>query len=136
MAFIIDDERAWQNIISRWLKEIGFEIKIAGDIKSAHSLLSNIESNEPQLILLDISLDRLDGSNVDGLSLIEKSRKISDNVKIIILTGFKNRSTQYQNDVDLIIEKVSEGQALTKAFFFEKIKELSISPYLNEPKKQ
>jgi CheY-like chemotaxis protein len=126
LAFIIDDERAWRNIISRWLKEENFEVQTADSINTAKELFHNLKI-KPHLVLLDISLNRQDGANVDGLSLISEARNLGHDVKIILLTGYAGKSNQYQDDVDLLIEKVSDTKALTKTDFLEKLKELNIS---------
>ncbi|MCI5137937.1 MAG: response regulator [Candidatus Electrothrix sp. AR1] len=126
VAFIIDDERAWRNILSRWLKEQGFEVQVADTLQSAQKLLGEPQE-KPQLVSLDISLDPLDSSNVDGLSLIDKVHELGGDIKVIVVTGYKDHATLYQKDVDLIIEKVKDGQALTKKIFFIQLEQLKLT---------
>ncbi|MDD2749702.1 MAG: GAF domain-containing protein [Acidithiobacillus sp.] len=125
LAFVIEDERAWRNIISRWLKEYGFDVEMADTVDSAQALFSNSKV-KPQLVLLDIALDKLDGANVDGLSLISKAKEFGETVKVVMLTGYKVKASRYINECSGILEKVKDGNALTKGEFFDYLRGLNL----------
>jgi len=127
LAFVIEDESSWRNIISRWLQEMGFELKTADNLRSAEKLFRDAQT-EPQLVLLDIALHPSDSKAVEGLSLIEKAKTLSDGVKVVLLTGYKENATLYKNDADLLLEKMKDGDFLTKKHFIKHITELLSIP--------
>ena len=131
LAFIIEDELSWRNIISRWLKEEGFELETADTLQSALKLFKNSKV-KPQLVVLDISLNPLDSREVAGLSLINKAKKLSDDVKIVVLTGYKENALLYKEDIDLLVEKVKDGKFLTKNSFINQLKKINISSCLEQ----
>ncbi|MFK5893631.1 MAG: GAF domain-containing protein, partial [Pseudomonadota bacterium] len=76
LAIIIEDAPPWVDIISRWLTEENFQIKTASNLKDAIDLFDNL-SAVPKVVFLDISLDLYDSNDLDGISLIDKIKKIN-----------------------------------------------------------
>lgn len=77
------------------LKDISY-ITIAGTAKNGKEALVFLENNEPDVILLDISLP-----DTDGLQLCEKIRSRNKNSKIIGLTS--------ANDASIITQMLHRG---------------------------
>lgn len=75
---VVEDEPAFAELISFWLERHGWHTEIAPD--GAHALRS-VEERLPDLIVLDLSLPR-----VDGWTVIERVREQSL-VPIIVVTA-------------------------------------------------
>lgn len=93
--FIIDDHPLVAGGIYMMLKDISY-ITIAGTAKDGKEALVFLENNEPDVILLDISLP-----DTDGLQLCEKIRSRNKNSKIIGLTS--------ANDASIITQMLHRG---------------------------
>lgn len=125
IAYILDDERSWRNIISRWLKELSFEIKASSNKEEMLEFLQD-KRIKPSHIFLDISLDATDGANLDGLGLISEVTKTNPSAKIILVTGYSAFADAYEGKYNLLIEKISgDGVILSKEKFIEQISLLS-----------
>ncbi|HRJ53212.1 MAG TPA: GAF domain-containing protein [Candidatus Thiothrix moscowensis] len=121
IAYILDDERSWRNIISRWLKELSFEVKTSSNKEEMLAFLQD-KRIKPSHVFLDISLDATDGANLDGLGLISEVTKTNPSAKIILVTGYSAFADAYDGKYNLLIEKISgDGVILSKEKFFEKI---------------
>jgi DNA-binding NarL/FixJ family response regulator len=77
---IVDDDRDIQVVLSDLVKSEGYDACVAGNGQAA---LKKISTHSPDLILLDI---RLPG--IDGMSLLEKIRKVDDALCVVMLTGY------------------------------------------------
>lgn len=77
-VLIVEDEKSISDIIKFNLEKEGFEVCVAYDGEEA---LLNAKVEEPELILLDVMLPK-----VDGFTVCKKIRETS-NVPIIILTA-------------------------------------------------
>ena len=119
LAYVIDDEKIWVDIISKWLEEMGYSVKTASNANDANKLFDNLKEDEkPRLVLLDVSLSYTYGNNVEGLSLIPEIKNIAPNAKIIVVTGFSGMTDEYSSMINLMLEKVdSEGNPLDKNTF-------------------
>ena len=80
---LVDDEPAFQRICSRWLKEQGHNVSVAGDPEETEKLL---KSRDFDLILLDLALPPSFEPD-EGLSLLA----LCPSVPVIVLTGHGNR---------------------------------------------
>lgn len=129
-AIVVDDERSWRNILSRWLSEKSYVVKLASDVSGALEVFNDFKENkkeQPDYIFLDVSLNKYEGTNNDGLSLIEHAKSVFPNAKLIIITGYANLSESYKDDYDHLIHKVNEnGDILTSEMFFKSISNLNI----------
>src|ERR687897_953752 len=75
---LVDDEPSLQKMLTHALEREGFQVQVAGDGEAA---LEAFKSFEPHLIVLDIMLPKLDGTEV-----IRRIRAQSD-VPVIMLTA-------------------------------------------------
>jgi DNA-binding NtrC family response regulator len=76
---LVDDEPEIGWILSRALREMGFEVATA---ETAQAALAAFESQAPELVLLDLRLP--DG---DGLDVLRRMRELDEHVPVIMLTG-------------------------------------------------
>ncbi len=81
VAFILDDEKSWLNILNRWLTEKGVRAYPASSKTEMKELIDG--DIKPDYVLLDISLDPNDGANYEGLSLIKTIKDKHPSAKII-----------------------------------------------------
>ena len=72
---IVDDESDVRDLLRKFLTRRGYEVDTACDGKAA---LEAVRSGEPDIVLLDIRLPKL-----DGLSVLEQLRQESSTVAII-----------------------------------------------------
>ena len=84
---IVDDETDIRDLISGLLEDEGHETRLAKDSTEA---LSAIEERRPSLIILDIWLQ---GSELDGLELLDRIRKSHPDLAIVIISGHGNIET-------------------------------------------
>jgi len=121
IAYLLDDEKTWRRGVTRWLTEDGFRVE-AIDNKRAMQVLLRAKKLTPSHVFLDISLDTVDGSNVDGLSLIKEAKLYAPQAKIIIITGYARLSSAYIDEYDLLIEKITDdGEVLNKQVLLKKL---------------
>ncbi|MFY9261557.1 MAG: GAF domain-containing protein [Gallionella sp.] len=120
LAFVIDDERSWRNILTKWLVEEGFQVKTAEDVDGAQILFSEAKS-PPQVVLLDLAPDKKQEGNATELNLIAAAKKLGGDVRVIVLAGYAKKEI---GDADLLLEKVSDNGALTRSYFLEKIRKV------------
>jgi signal transduction histidine kinase len=121
LAYLLDDEKTWRNGLTRWLTEDGFRVE-AVDNKISMQLLLRSKKHTPSHVFLDISLDTVDGSNLDGLSLIKEVKLHVPQAKIIVITGYARLSSAYIDEYDLLIEKITdEGEVLNKQILLEQL---------------
>ena len=84
---IVDDETDIRDLISGILEDEGHETRLAKDSTEA---LSAIEERRPSLIILDIWLQ---GSDLDGLELLDRIKKSHPDLAIVIISGHGNIET-------------------------------------------
>lgn len=78
---VVDDEPAIREIVQRTLKKEGYEIGLAADGVEA---LKQVNSNKPELILLDLMMP-----NMDGFQFLTELRKIDPerSIPVIVITA-------------------------------------------------
>ena len=76
---IVDDDKDIQVVLSEIIKTEGYEAIVAGDGKEA---LKGIRAHAPDLVLLDLKLP-----GMDGMEVLEESKKIDRDIVVIMLTG-------------------------------------------------
>ena len=114
---VIDDDPAFNRVLSRALVQRGFEAYGAQDPESALALA---REHQPEYVVLDLNLD---GSS--GLRLIEPLRAVNPDCRILVLTGYasiattvdaiKLGATQYlakPADVDAILKALNATDVL------------------------
>jgi len=84
---IVDDETDIRELISGLLEDEGHQTRLAKDSTEA---LSAIEERRPSLIILDIWLQ---GSELDGLELLDRIKKSHPDLAIVIISGHGNIET-------------------------------------------
>src|SRR3989344_182115 len=80
-VLIVDDEKDIRDLVSDILSDDNFQCITAGDSDTALKL---IEKKNPDLILLDIWLQ---GSNLDGLGVLEIIRAKYPHIAVIMISG-------------------------------------------------
>lgn len=78
--FVVDDHQLFRGGIISLLSD-DEDIEVTGECSSAGELFELLEQRQPDIILIDISMD-----GMDGLEVIQKSRKKYPNVRFIVLT--------------------------------------------------
>ena len=79
---VVDDEEKIRQSLRGVLSDEGYAINEAGDGLSA---LATLESNPPDLVILDVWLPEM-----DGISLLERVREIHPKLPVIIICGHAN----------------------------------------------
>ncbi|NIY72935.1 sigma-54-dependent Fis family transcriptional regulator [Marivivens donghaensis] len=81
---ITDDERDIRELISDILKDEGFSTRVAAN---AEQCMSEIESEKPALMILDIWLK---DSHMDGIDILKKVKREHPEIPIVIISGHGN----------------------------------------------
>lgn len=113
---IVDDDPAFTRVLSRAMTRREYEVKVARSAEEAETL---IQDWIPDLATVDL---KMEGNS--GLSLIPQLRKLSPDMKILMLTGYasiataveaiKLGATQYlpkPADADQILTALSKVEA-------------------------
>ena len=84
-ALVVEDDHAWQQIISEILLDCGLEVDVAANLDDA---TTQLKSQPHRLAVVDLSLSPNDHNNSDGLRVLEAIRRLDPNCRAILLTGF------------------------------------------------
>ena len=84
---IVDDEADIRVLVSGVLEDEGYQTREASDSKSA---LASIEARRPSLVILDIWLQ---GSDLDGIEILEKICSENPGIPVIMMSGHGNIET-------------------------------------------
>ena len=84
---VVDDEADIRDIVSGILEDEGYSTRTAGDSDSA---LASIAARRPNLIFLDIWLQ---GSRLDGLSMLDEIHRHHPDLPVVIISGHGNVET-------------------------------------------
>lgn len=124
LAYIVDDQKIWREILSEWLQNIGYKVKSSKNYMSAQDLFSQEET--PDLITLDIGLDPNSIENREGLKLIKQAKeKFPKDIKIILVTSYPESTNEYKGDINFIFKKSDDnGLPLDKNYFINVIENL------------
>jgi CheY-like chemotaxis protein len=76
---LVDDEEDVQILVSRILKDVGFEVELAGDGAEA---IERLGQSRPDLMILDLMMPR-----VDGWGVLAHMRGMPDPPPVVILTA-------------------------------------------------
>jgi DNA-binding response OmpR family regulator len=112
VILLVDDERAYANVVKEALERIGVRVHLAYDAMEALNLYSEVS---PDLILLDVMMP-----DMDGLSLLRWLREHSekDGVPIHIVSA-----KAQQSDRDAAISAGANG-FLAKPFTVEELRQV------------
>jgi two-component system nitrogen regulation response regulator NtrX len=84
---VVDDEAGIRDLVCDILKDEGFATRVAGDSNTA---LKSIAERVPTLLILDIWLQ---GSELDGLGILELVQKKYPGLPVIMISGHGNIET-------------------------------------------
>lgn len=101
-ALIVDDDNAWQQIMSEILIDNGFDVDTASTVDEA---ITALRSNSHRLAVVDLSLSASDHHNQDGLLVLDHIRRLAPNCRAVLLTGFAT--------VEIAVKALTEFNAFT-----------------------
>jgi DNA-binding NtrC family response regulator len=101
-ALIVEDDRSWQEILSEILIDSGLVVDVVDNVESAAAIL---KARAHRLAVVDVSLDRINHNNQDGLLVLDLLRDHDPNCQMILLTGFAT--------VELAVTALTEHRAYT-----------------------
>lgn len=101
-ALVVEDERAWRQILSEMLADAGLAVDVAHDLESA---VRAAKSAPHRLAVVDLALSGGDYNNHDGLRVLDAIRRADPGCVAIMLTGFAT--------VELAVSVLSEYGAIT-----------------------
>jgi len=78
---IVDDEEDIRELISGILEDEGFQTRIAD---SASNALLEVRTRKPALVILDVWLQ---GSELDGLGVLEEVKRLDETLPVILISG-------------------------------------------------
>jgi DNA-binding NtrC family response regulator len=94
-VLVVEDETRLRELLQRALVSWGFEVVVA---RSAEEALRLVESEPPDIALLDLNLP-----GMDGMELLDKLRERQSKIQAIILTGFASvESAQKAVHLDVV----------------------------------
>jgi CheY-like chemotaxis protein len=109
-VLVVDDNASWLDLIRTILESDGYSVKTATDSAQCERLLA---SELFDLAIFDIRLTKAK-SDVEGVTLLRRAKRLQPGIKAIILTGYPN-AKQRQKVLDSFradgyFEKVPSGQ--------------------------
>jgi len=116
-VMIVDDAVVARSMMTRWL-EAEPDIKITGALRSGREALDGIESNDPDIVLLDVDMPELDGIAALPLLLAKKR-----DVVVIMVSTLTRRSAELSlralalGATDYIPKPETTYEAMTSAAF-------------------
>jgi DNA-binding NtrC family response regulator len=97
---VVDDDRDVCEYLEDFLSHEGYHVKSLTDPTRA---VDELKSNDYHLVVLDLMMPKL-----GGIDLLERIRKVDDDLAVIILTGYPSLETataSIQHDVSAYIKK-------------------------------
>ena len=82
---IVDDESDIREFASSFFKKRGINVLTAS---GGHQALGIISKENPDLVLLDVRMEEM-----TGIEVLRELRKISNNVKVVMVTGVEEEET-------------------------------------------
>ena len=106
-VLIVDDEQAVRDLVSKTLSMAHYDVETADDGPTA---VERLRTTDYDLLITDLKMP-----GMDGLSVIREARRKSDQLPIIIITGFSTEASA--------IEAINLGVSgyLTKPFRLPRI---------------
>ncbi|NOX63653.1 MAG: response regulator [Chloroflexi bacterium] len=84
-ALIVEDDPAWRQILEELLTDAGLAVDRAHDYGSAIQLIRNAAH---RLAVVDLSLERANPHNKDGLNVLDAIRRYDPGCTTLLLTGY------------------------------------------------
>lgn len=88
IVLVVDDQAQNRELLEARLEGLGYDVRQARDGLEA---LDAIEAEEPDLVLLDVDMPRLDGISVCERLKAHRTRRL---IPVVILTAYKDRETR------------------------------------------
>ena len=101
-ALVVEDDRSWQQVLSEILTDAGMTVDVVDNAAAAATCL---KSTPHRLAVVDLSLDRSDHNNRDGLQVLDAVRRLDPGCVTVLLTGFAT--------VELAVSALTERGAFT-----------------------
>ena len=84
-ALIVEDDHAWQQILSEILTDAGLSVEIAENLETA---VTKLRAVSHRLAVVDLCLDSTNHHNQDGVRVLDAVRRHDPNCVSLLLTGF------------------------------------------------
>jgi DNA-binding NarL/FixJ family response regulator len=101
-ALVVEDEHAWQEILTEILTDMGLTVDVAGNLEDAVACL---RASAHRLALVDLSLSGPDYGDQDGLRVLDAVRRYDPGCVSMLLTGYAT--------VELAVSALSQYGAYT-----------------------
>jgi two-component system, OmpR family, response regulator len=88
-VLVVDDDKAICEYMETFLAKDGFEVKTLNDPSSAPD---EVKNGGYHLVVLDLMMPKL-----DGLQVLERIRKVDNDVAVVIFTGYPSLETAVQS---------------------------------------
>jgi two-component system OmpR family response regulator len=88
-VLVVDDDRAICDYMETFLTKDGFEVKTLNDPSSAPE---EVKVGGYHLVVLDLMMPKM-----DGLQVLERIRKVDNDVAVVIFTGYPSLETAVQS---------------------------------------
>lgn len=90
-VLLVDDDSFALEIYSKLLKEKGYVVDVANNVDKA---LEKIANNCPDLLILDLNLDKAHPGPKDGLDILKKIRQNqrTKNLKVIVISNYSEKN--------------------------------------------
>jgi DNA-binding response OmpR family regulator len=95
LIVLIDDDMVWAEAMKQLLEEEGYQVRTAADGDRGCALL---EETEPQLVILDMGLPK-----VDGLGVLREARRLGLRAPILMVSA--------EDHSNLVGQAMGEGAA-------------------------
>jgi len=115
-ALVVEDDPSFRTILASQLRSIGVEVEEAADGAEAISLA---KSSQPDLIILDLAMPRVDGFAVVGALRQDKART----TPLIIYSG-RDLSSQDKHELSLGMTHYLTKARTNESDFIESVREL------------
>ena len=110
VVLVVDDVAANRELLEAYLIDLGYDVRQARDGWEA---IETIEHNEPDLVLLDIEMPRLDGLEVCRRLKAHPTRRLIPVVLITALTDRDSRLAGLEAGADEFLTKPFDAKELT-----------------------
>lgn len=88
-VLVVDDDRAICDYMETFLSKDGFEVKTLSDPSGAPE---EVKTGGYHLVVLDLMMPKM-----DGLQVLERIRKVDNDVAVVIFTGYPSLETAVQS---------------------------------------
>ncbi len=88
-VLVVDDDRAICDYMETFLSKDGFEVKTLNDPSGAPE---EVKNGGYHLVVLDLMMPKM-----DGLQVLERIRKVDNDVAVVIFTGYPSLETAVQS---------------------------------------